>query len=565
MSLHTTIDPQTDSRSEVPPVISVHAADASPMDRWLRGHINAIALAIAAAGFALRIAAAMRTYLNPDEILHYLIVDQRSLFLAYKTSLTNAHPPLIYVLLYFCHLVGRSEVVLRLPLILAGTAFCWFTFEWAQLLFGGSAALIALILVTFSPIMINLSAEVREYALLLCFMAAALYFLESAFEEKTPRGMLQFSLFLYLSILSHYSAVFFVLASGVYALARFANSKYPRKVISAWAAGQLGALTIYVFLYVTHVSKIKNQVALWGMPFGDTFFQPDQQSIFRFTRVNTWNIFLYSFAQRYVAAAILIAFLAGMAFLFFRDFISAPGEQDPHHGPRHISIQLVLPFVAVWAAAIAGIYPYVGSRHTALLVPFIIASAAFTFSAVCRRSLWAGLLAASLLAGISSYYGNPSEPGITKANQSRKLMTDAVAYIHQTASAGDFILADQESSLPLAYYYCGPEAANLLNWSGDNFDQFHCQGHPIVTLNFWHLRAEGLAGSFEKMVRNYGLKPGARVWVFQAGWKGYLLARLPEQVADLRCVAPKTFGENITIVPLMVGPDLSPAAQSICN
>jgi len=564
MSLNTTIDPPTDSLSEVTPVISVHAADARPMDGWLRGHIKAIALAITAAGFALRIAAAMRTYLNPDEILHYLIVDQPSLLLAYKTSLTNAHPPLIYVLLYFCHLVGRSEVVLRLPVILAGTAFCWFTFEWVQLLFGGPAGLVALILVTFSPIMINLSAEVREYALLLCFMAAALYFLER-FEEKTPRGMWQFSLFLYLAILSHYSAVFFVLASGVYALARFAGSKYPRKVIAAWAAAQLGALTIYVFLYVTHVSKIKNQVALWGMPFGDTFFQPDEQSIFRFTRVNTWNIFLYTFAQRYVATAILIAFLAGMAFLFFRDFISARGKQDSHHGPRHVSIQLVLPFVAVWAAAIAGIYPYVGSRHTAFLVPFIIASAAFTFSAVCRRRLWAGLLAASLLAGISSYYGNPSEPGITKANQSRKLMTDAVAYMHQTASPGDFILADQESSLPLAYYYCGPEAANPLNWSGDNSDQFHCQGHPIVTLNFWHLRAEGLAGSFEKMVRNYGLKPGARVWVFQAGWKGYLLARLPEQVAGLRCVAPKTFGENITIVPLMVGPDLSPAAQAICH
>jgi hypothetical protein len=124
MSLNTTIDPQTDSLSEVTPVISVHAADACPTDGWLRGHIKAIALAITAAGFALRIAAAMRTYLNPDEILHYLIVDQPSLLLAYKTSLTNAHPPLIYVLLYFCHLVGRSELVLRLPVILAGTAFC---------------------------------------------------------------------------------------------------------------------------------------------------------------------------------------------------------------------------------------------------------------------------------------------------------------------------------------------------------------------------------------------------------------------------------------------------------
>ncbi len=43
MSLNTTTDPQTDSLSEVTPVISVHAADARPMDGWLRGHIKAIA------------------------------------------------------------------------------------------------------------------------------------------------------------------------------------------------------------------------------------------------------------------------------------------------------------------------------------------------------------------------------------------------------------------------------------------------------------------------------------------------------------------------------------------
>ena len=74
-----------------------------------------------------------------------------------------------------------------------------------------------------------------------------------------------FSAFLYLAILSHYSAVFFVLASGVYAVARFADSRYPRKLIAAWAMGQVGALAIYVFLYVTHVSKIKSHVALWAI------------------------------------------------------------------------------------------------------------------------------------------------------------------------------------------------------------------------------------------------------------------------------------------------------------
>jgi 4-amino-4-deoxy-L-arabinose transferase-like glycosyltransferase len=566
MSLNATIDPQTTLPPEV--ALMKHQGEASSgvdlIENWLRDHLRLVAIAITAAGFATRMNMATRTYLNPDEILHYLLIDQSSLFLAYKASLSNAHPPLIYLLLYLCHLIGRSELVLRLPLILAGTAFCWFTFEWIQLLFGGAAGLLALVVVAFSPIQIALSAEIREYALLLCFMAGALYFLERAFQEKSLRMMAYFSLFLYLAILSHYSAVFFVAPCGVYALAKFADSRSSRKLITAWAVVQLGALAIYVFLYLTHVAKIRNQVSLWAMPFGDTFFQSYQQSIFRFTRVNTWNIFLYMFAHSYVAAAMLIAFLAGAASLFFRDLVSSPVKRDVRDGPRHISIQFMLPFLAVWAAAIAGIYPYVGSRHTAVLAPLVMAAASFAFAAVCRKRLWATLLAASLLAGVSMLYGNPSEPGITQANQSRQRMTGTISYMHQALPAGDLILVDQESSLPLAFYYCEPQA-NLLNWSGAEFDELRCQGHPVVTLHFWHLRAEGLAESFEKMARHYGLKPGNRVWVFQAGWKGYLLAELPHELAQFRCVLPKTFGENITIVPLMVAPDLSPVAQAPCR
>ena len=564
MSPTTTVEPQTILRPGVAPPMPRIVAPIGHIERWLRGHFNIIALAITAAGFVARIAAASSTYLNPDEILHYLLTDQPSLFLAYKASLTNAHPPLIYLLLYLCHLLARSELVLRFPVILAGTAFCWFTFEWINMLFGGAAGLFALIAVAFSPIQIALSAEIREYALLLCCMAAALYFLERAFQEKSLRTVCYFCFFLYLAILSHYSALFFVAACGIYALARFADSKPPRKLLAAWAIGELGALAIYVFLYVTHVAKLKNQVALWALPFGDTFLQSYQQSIFHFTAVNTWNIFLYTFAQRYVAAAMLIAFGAGLAFLFFRDFTSSPARCGFLHGPRHVSIQFLLPFLAVWAAAIAGIYPYVGSRHTTVLAPFILAAASFALAAICRDKLWAAVLAASLLACISNYYGNPSEPGIAKANQNRELMTGAVSYMHQALPAGDLILVDQESSRPLAFYYCEPQP-NLLNWSGAEFDELHCQTHSIVTLHFWHLRAEGLAESFEKMARHYGLKPGNRVWVFQAGWKGYLLAQLPHELAQFRCVAPKTFGENITIVPLMVGPDLAPIAQAPCS
>jgi hypothetical protein len=562
MNFNTTIDRETQSLQEVLPGTQSQAADcAGVIERWLHEHLTMVALAVTAGGFLARIVTAGRSYFNPDEALHYFLFNQSSLLLAYKASLTNAHPPLIYVLLYFWRFLGRSELVLRLPLVFAGTAFCWVTFKWIEALFGRPAGLIGVIAVAFSPDLVALSAEVREYALLLFCVTAALYFLEKAFEQRSARTMWVFSLFLYLAILSHYSAAFFVLGAGIYALARVADSECPREVVCAWVGGQAGALVIYLFLYVTHIAKIKNNLAIWATTFGGTFFRFNEESIFHFTRENTWNIFNYLFAQRYVAGAMLTAFIVAIAILVFRDFMSTPRNR----GSRHVGIHLLLPFVAIWAAAIGGIYPYIGSRHTTVLAPFAIAAVSFLLAAICRQKLWAGLLVASLLAGVSNCYGRPLEPGITKADQSRELMKDAMNYMQESISEGDVILADMQSSLPLAYYYCGADDAFLTRWSRVSFDQFSCHGHLIVSLHFWLLRPEGLSVTFDKMVHNYGLKPGDRVWVFQAGWGGDLIAQLPRQIEEFHCVTPRAFGQNITIVPLMVGPDFTPVPQAKCQ
>src|SRR5437879_10955108 len=119
--------------------------------------------------------------LKPTPVMPASLINEPSLVLAYKASLTNVHPPLVYLLLYFFHWMARSELILRLPLVFAGTAFCWFIFKWIHALFGGTASLIAVFVAAFSPALVALSAEVREYALLLFCMAAALYFLERAF------------------------------------------------------------------------------------------------------------------------------------------------------------------------------------------------------------------------------------------------------------------------------------------------------------------------------------------------------------------------------------------------
>ncbi len=216
------------------------------IEAWLQAHLDGVALAIVAAGFALRILAATRSYLNPDEALHYLILNQASAFQAYKASLTNAHPPLIYLVLYAWHFLGRSELMLRLPSVVAGTAFCWFAFRWIKIIFGRSAALIGATVCAFSPALIALSAEVRAYALLLFCLGAALYFLARAFEEKVEgksvHQMWWFTGFLYLAILTHYSAVFFTVAFGLYVLARIADSQLPRNT---------GSTETFLFLRAT--------------------------------------------------------------------------------------------------------------------------------------------------------------------------------------------------------------------------------------------------------------------------------------------------------------------------
>jgi hypothetical protein len=162
------------------------------------------------------------------------------------------------------------------------------------------------------------------------------------------------------------------------------------------------------------------------------------------------------------------------------------------------------------------------------------------------------------------------EPGLTKENQRRALMIAGMDHIQRFIPRDSLILVDYQSSLLLAFYLCGPEQIVSADRSAGKFFQFSCKGYSIVSLPFWKLRPEALASAFEGTARAYGLKPGDRVWIFQAGIfqsgsEGNLLAELPERLPQFRCVTLTTFGENITVVPLMAGPDLAPVPQANCS
>src|SRR5438309_2170291 len=59
-----------------------------------------------------------------------------------------------------------------------------------------------------------------------------------------------------LAICSHFSAFLFAPALGIYALWRMWGQRPPLRVIASWIAGQVAALGLCAFLYVTQIRQL---------------------------------------------------------------------------------------------------------------------------------------------------------------------------------------------------------------------------------------------------------------------------------------------------------------------
>lgn len=532
------------------------AARPNSIERRPGARLDAAAIALLAAGMGFRAYAAWGTYLNPDEALHFLIGHQPTAWLAYKASLTNAHPPLIFLVLHFWQLLGRPEWFLRLPSVLAGTAFCWLLYKWAGALFGGPAARTALILAAFNPALIELSAQVRGYALLLFCLGGALYYCERAFEEESVRDLSWFAIFLYLAILSHYSAVFCVFALGVYALARMAASRPGWKLIAAWAGIQLGAVALYAFLYFTHISKIqKAEMETWSAPHDDALFHAGRSSLPAFTVKQTLGLFRYLFPENYLYQGLLVAFLAGVALLLAHAVFGQKSARPPWVS----GLLLLLPFGAICAAAVAGVYPYSGSRQSSFLAPFVIAGISVALVKLYGRKPWAVYAIAILIAVAAQSSRAAYDPLAVNGNQAKALMTGAAGYIRQSVPRSDPIMADLQSGFVLAYYLCDRSEVVPPQAFGTDFTRYPCGAYSVLRdERNWKLTPANFVSRFRDMATAYQLRPGQRVWVFQAGWFANLDTELSWFVMKYRCMSAKSFGDDITVIPFVVGADLSP-------
>jgi hypothetical protein len=507
------------------------------MSNWVESRLQVLSWCVIALAFALRLQAAIGTYLNPDEALHVLLSNQHNPVAVYRKSLTNAHPPLFFLALYFWRWLGTSEVALRMLPVLAGTAAAWIASRWVTGVLGRTAGFASLLMLSFSPFLITLHAELRSYAALLLFMSSALYWVERLFRAPSPQAAGWLGLFLALSALTHYSAAWFVAALGVYVLLRWRDLPHP--ALTAWAASQLGLAALYGVLYVKHLSKLHGSAMEVDAADGwlrSQYFRPESQSVFGFVVNGTVSLFQVLFSHRYLGDAAMLLCLAGGLWI-----IAAGLRRSKGAAPAAFGLLLFLPFGLNAIGALLRVYPYGGSRHSVFLILFAAAGASFAITKVVReRSVW--VLATAIFAVPYWHLHAVAAPQqAPRSQQERDLMTEAIAYLRDSAPAGSPIMTDYQSSLLLMHYLGGDAVPPPSTACGGLFETA-LGGYRLITSARW----SATAGDFQREVGQWRAKCGSAgpVWVFDGGWRGNL-------IDDISRTAPDSFSRERRFGPAL--------------
>jgi len=500
-------------------------------------------------GFLIRLWAASGTFLNPDEALHYLLANQSSWPLAYQASLTNAHPPLLTLVLYFWRGVGSSEVVLRLPSVLAGTAFCWIFFKWLARIAGLATGFIGLILVTFLPPVIALSAEVRQYAFLLFFLAGAAYLLEHALAKNSASMMLLSALSLDLALLSHYSAILFAAAVGLYSLLRVIARRPSAEVGAALVMGQASILGLIGFLYVTHISKLKGDYASGTIHgwLANSFFRPGHDNALLFVIARTGGVFQYVFGQLAVGDVAFVAFIAAVLLLWTEKL----SLENSNVTSRQLGALLLLPFAMGAAASIARVYPYGGTRHSAFLILFAVAGVSLVLAKLVKQRIGRGMVFTLAVVALCNAFAQPHRPYMLRADQNRMQMNRAMEFVRSQIPLSDVILVDYQTRLLLGYYLC-PQQSVPFSAPVGSFEEFQCGGHRVVAAgpDLYIFTVENFLPRWIELLRSLPSESGHAVWVLQAGWEVDLLHELQSRTPEFGELEPRSFGRNISIFRL---------------
>lgn len=131
---------------------------------------------------------------------------------------SDAHPPLLHVLIHFLLYMGDSEWFLRFPSVLTGVMTISTLYVLGNQIFGRAVGLGGALLLAVSPFHIHFSQEIRPYGLLMLLSLLSVYTLWRALAKNQTRWWLLFSGVTALNLYTHYFAFLPVGGSFLFAV-----------------------------------------------------------------------------------------------------------------------------------------------------------------------------------------------------------------------------------------------------------------------------------------------------------------------------------------------------------
>jgi len=485
--------------------------------------VRYLIIPILALGFLLRLLTAQGTFLNPDEAIVFLVANQPHLKAVIQAGLTQPHPPLTFILLYFWRLLGTSELWLRLFSVLTGTAAIYFLYKYLRLKLDQGTALAGAVLFSFLPAVVGLSAEVRQYSLLLLLMTIALYLMELGFTQSHPVALFLSGIFSGLAGATQYSGVVLSVALGILFLFQ-AISKKVKKPLWIWGSvGQLFALFIYAFFYFTHIVHLQGspmqQFALTGW-LRTSYFHPEPESPLRFLFRTTFELFSYFFGSRLFGILGIILFITGIILTIIRR-------------RWNLTLLLIVPFVVNILSAFLRYLPYGGTRHSIVLALFVVIGITTALSFICGNARLKPAIAGILMLGANILLTPPAQH-ISRHNARQQLMHRAIETLKNNAPEGDTIFADYQSSALLSYYLADhTRPVPFFGKTVGPFWEFNYGGYLVVSSTDWSLNRLQFLAALDSLFQYYSFRDNRTIWVFDGGWGRPLVSNEPELGSNL--------------------------------
>ena len=515
----------------------------------IRVHPDLIAGLIVGLGFVWRVERAQATFFNTDEAWHYALANQNSLAAAYKASLTISHPPLLVLLLYYWRHLGTSNLMLRLPSVIAGTLLCYAVYQWLSRVFGRRVGWLGLLFTALLPPMIALSAELRQYTLMMLLAVCSAWLVEEALARNSVGRMIGSCVCLYLAMLAHYSAFLFAGALGIYCVARLLRQCPRAAVVLTWAAGQIVGVGLAGFLYVTQISKLGHvytgaqplhNYADWYL--SEWYFHPGRDRLMPFLYRGTLGIFRFTFGQTAVGQIAAVLFIAGVLLLVFKR------PSSKRLSSRSTAVLLLLPFVLNGAAVVAGLYPFGRTRHCVYLALFAIAGVSAALSILsAERAAIACLLALGIIVACHAFGTLQGRDMIPVAEQRHEHMDQAIQFIRKEVSPEDVILTDKATGFQLKFYLCDKQPVDAVE-SANGYESFECSGLRVVSTGPDDGALTSDAVRSHSLSQDYG--SARSLWVVQGGWARGLGEALRSRFPAFSNLQVHCFGRYLEVFQL---------------